>query len=120
MSDATYTHWGTFRKTPDAGLVIGLDCTSLLASGEQLSGTVTVTDGSGELTISSKQVVSDAFSEKDGSDSFASGKGISMLIEGGRRNATYFLTFSVANDNGVETVAGDFTIEVVARRQSSN
>ena len=106
----------TWLKQPDESILYLIDYTHLLASGETLTGTPTVTaeiEGTGAeatgLTLSAKAVNTVAKTKRNGT--IAIGKGIEVRIAGGTDGVTYRIESSCGT-TASNTFAGDVILDV--------
>jgi hypothetical protein len=93
--------------------IVGVDFSTLLAEGETLTGTPSVSVQPAGLSIDNEQINAVEFTEKDGLSGIPAGKGVTMTLSGGRRGKEYLVTIVATNSNGVELPAVDLTVSVL-------
>ena len=91
-------------KHPSESRVYGIDFTRLLATGETLTGSPTVTVSPSGVTASGAAVNSATFLDDDGV-TIAIGKGVQVRLAGGSDGADYLVTFSVGTSQSNTLVA---------------
>lgn len=104
----SYVVAGHYRKTPNETVDLGIGFGALLASGEALTGTPTVSIGPGggnapHLQKASVQInTTAAFTDKDGANSIAQNEGVIATYSGGVDGQTYTVTAQATNDTTSE------------------
>ncbi len=85
-------------KTSNETVRVAVDFTSILEGGDLLTGTPTVTDGAGVLTLSSKAVSTEQLSI-NGTDVSAA-KAVTFTAAGGTSPTDYTVTVNVSTTGG--------------------
>lgn len=102
----SYLLAGTYIMHPDETVILGHGFGPLLASGETLTGTPTVTiTPSGELAAGSVQInTTAAFTDKDGTNSIAQNEGVtaSYSYSGSGEDKTYTVKAKATNNTTSE------------------
>lgn len=82
-------------KHPSESILFAVDFTEILGSSETLSGTPTVTEPTGDLTLSAKAVNSATVVDDEG-NTIAVGKAVQFRCAGGTAATDYAITVSCA------------------------
>lgn len=98
-------------KTEDEVRNVAVDFTQELDSGELLAGTPTITESTGDLTISNKAVSTSSLTING--STVATGGAVQFKVSGGTAGTTYTINIQCSTDSSpAQTVEADVELEV--------